>query len=360
MIASRKEFKGLPVEPIADSQWLYGWQETDLPADTAADPSFRTLKETRLREGLLFQCQSGETQQILQEQAVRIGAALTAAKGEIRFLLPATVVWRDDRNGDKYSAEIPSDFRDQTVAGFLNRLPAKDVRSAFRSRLSQLEHSGYSAVQAAAGSLRYAVAHHIVHDLVPVEDITGPQAGGTESPPSPASAIETGGCLPGAAPEDPSVLEGIRKSDDLILRLRSGLNTLHQAVSLAPYMYADEEYQFKQNVLLARLISAGHAVAHQHVLRIVEKIRRRAGADDLNRGLWLSVPYFDDRALEMKLREFDVIPPGRTFFIPAFVAVAAAREQENVEKQESLSPATRMHLLAELKCLEQAFGGRLD
>jgi hypothetical protein len=360
MIASRKEHKGLPVEPIADFQWLSGWQGTALSADTAADPSFRTLKETRLREGLSFQCQSGETRQILQEQAVRIGAALTAAQGEIRFLLPATVVWRDERNGEKYITETPPDFRDQTVAGFLNRFPAKDVRSAFRGRLSQLEHSGYSAVQAAAGLLRYAVARHIVDDLVPVEDVPGRRAELAAGRQSAALSTEKEGCLPGAAPDDPAALEGIRESDELILRLQRGLNTLHQAVSLAPYMYADEEYLFKQNVLLARLISAGHAVAHQHVLRIVDQIRRRAGADDLNRGLWLSVPYFDDRALEMKLREFDVIPPGRTFFIPAFVAVAAAREQENVEKQESLSPATRMHLLAELKCLEQAFGGRLD
>ena len=78
----------------------------------------------------------------------------------------------------------------------------------------------------------------------------------------------------------------------------------------------------------------------------------------MNRGLSLSLPYFDDRALEMKLYEFDVIPPGRTMFVPAFVALAAAREQEKIEQDAALDPSTRMHLLEEIKTLQRAFEPR--
>ena len=57
----------------------------------------------------------------------------------------------------------------------------------------------------------------------------------------------------------------------------------------------------------------------------------------------------------MKLYEFEVIPAGRTMFVPAFVALAARREQEALEQDNLLSPSTLTQLLDELKNLERAF-----
>lgn len=342
------------MDPIVDSQWLYRWQDMDIPADASVDPSLRQLRESRVREGLLFHNQSGETQLHLQQQAARIAAALVEGKGEIHFRLPERILWPEPRNGEEYAVEVPAEFRDQRVAGFLNRIPIKDVRSAFRNRLSQLENSGYSGVQVCAGLLRFAVVRHIVHDLIPEELAAGLPAA-IADPVSP-QAGET--FRPDGMMEDSKLADFIKDAEGSIIRLRLGLNTLHQAVSLAPYMYADEEYQTKRDILLARLLPLGHAVADCHVRDIVRTIRRRAAANDLNRGLWLSVPYFDDRALELKMHEFEVIPPGRTMFVPAFVVIAAAREQEKIGQENSLSPSTRVHLLAELKSLEQAFDTR--
>jgi hypothetical protein len=59
----------------------------------------------------------------------------------------------------------------------------------------------------------------------------------------------------------------------------------------------------------------------------------------------------------MRLYEFEVIPKGRVLFVPAFVVLAARREQNRVAQEFHGSDSTRMHLLAELKALEQAFGG---
>ncbi|HZY44434.1 MAG TPA: hypothetical protein VFF70_06770, partial [Anaerolineae bacterium] len=76
---------------------------------------------------------------------------------------------------------------------------------------------------------------------------------------------------------------------------------------------------------------------------------------DLNRGLSLSLPYFDDQNLKMEAHNFEVIPAGRIMFVPAFMVRAAREEQAKVAQDTRLSASTRKYLLAELKQLEQAF-----
>ncbi len=343
------------MDPIAESQSFYHWQAVDLPAELAADPSFRQLQDARLREGLAFQIQSGETQRFLTDEAVRICAALTDSKGEIRFQLPGVVFRQGDRKGQSAPVEVPAEYRHQIIAGQLKRLPVKDIRTAFRIRLSQLENSGYSSVRIGAGLLRFAVVRRLVHDL-PVEDRI-------PTPPTAAENADSLSAIPAGGQEirrmELRELESIKHAEAVILQLRKGMSRLNQAVSIAPYMYADEEFQRKRNILLTGLVAHGHALAYHHIRRIILTVRRRAGAGDLNRGLRLSLPYFDDRELLLRDYEIEVIPPGRTMFVPAFVALAARREQENVEQQDLLGASTRIHLLAALKNLEQAFDSRL-
>jgi hypothetical protein len=348
------------MDPVVESQWLYRWQGMDPPAETETDPSIRPLKETRLREEFAFQIQSSRTREFLRSQAERLGAVIAGSSGEVRFRLPDAVVFAGERKGERLTVEVPPEFRDQTVSGFLNRLPLKEARSAFRTRLSQLEHSGYPAVRLGAALLRYAVVRHIVHDLVPEADLPGRPAAGDEGS-AEFGFLADARVFPQSIPaEDPREAELLSGMEAKVLRRRRTLNVLHQAVALAPYMYTDEEYRAKRNVLTARLASTGHELAHRQGRRIVRKIWRRAMANSLDRGLSLSLPYFDDQALEMKLYEFAVIPPGRTMFVPAFVALAARREQEKVEQCDSFPPSTRMHLLAELKDLERAFADQPD
>jgi hypothetical protein len=70
----------------------------------------------------------------------------------------------------------------------------------------------------------------------------------------------------------------------------------------------------------------------------------------------LSLPYFDDQALKLKIHPFVVIPAGRIMFVPAFMVRAAREEAVKVAQDTRLSPSTRKHLLAELALLEHAFG----
>ena len=318
------------MDPIVQPNRLLLWQGMEPSADGSADPSLRQLLEERQRESSLFHRQSDGTRQFLQAQAVSIASALLESGTRLVFSLPETVELPMDGEEACQPAEIPADFRKQSIGGFLGRFPLKDIRSAFRQRLSHLEDSMYPAVAAGSRLLRYAVVRHIVHDRIAIEDET---VGGNSD-----DSMET---IEGK-------VEGYRRSVD----------TLYQALSLAPYIFTEQEYQAKRMAVLGRLVPLGNLQAQLELERIIEKIRKRAGANDLNRGLRLSLPYFDDRALEMKLYEFEVIPPGRTFFVPAFVSLATRREQKAVEQNDTLSPSTRMHLLAELKSLEKAFDGQ--
>jgi hypothetical protein len=135
------------------------------------------------------------------------------------------------------------------------------------------------------------------------------------------------------------------------------LEVLHAAVALATYMVADEEYQRKRYGMLGQLINQGRALCLYQTKDIIKTIKRRASANDLNRGLSLSLPYFDDQDLEVKMHDFEVIPAGRIMFIPAFVVVAAKEEQVKVAQDTRLSISTRKHLLQELELLERAFNG---
>jgi hypothetical protein len=147
----------------------------------------------------------------------------------------------------------------------------------------------------------------------------------------------------------------ISEAEAHVASMQRFLGILHVAVSLAPYTVADEDYQRKRYGMLGQLINQGRALARYQVGEIIQTIKRRAAAHDLNRGLSLSLPYFDDQALEMKLNNFEVIPAGRIMFVPAFVVRAAREEQVKVAQDTRLSHSTRLHLLTELKALEQDF-----
>jgi hypothetical protein len=315
------------MDPAIQPTRLYVWQGVDAAMDASADPSLIQLKEERLFARTLYQNQPEETRRFFERQAASIAEALLDSKSGLNFTLPEFVFLPEEKTGQYRPVEIPADFRRHSVSGLLGRLPLKDVRSAFRQRLSRLEESMYPAVAAGAGLLRYAVVRHIVQERIPFD----PEGVG------------------GNADDAPAVAE--RK----LAQYRRSIDTLHQALSLAPFIYTDEDYQARRAAVLSRLIPLGHQLSQLHVRRIIDSIHRRAAANDLNRGLSLSLPYFDDRALEMKLYEFEVIPAGRTMFVPAFVALAARREQEALEQDNLLSPSTLTHLLDELKNLERAF-----
>jgi hypothetical protein len=96
-------------------------------------------------------------------------------------------------------------------------------------------------------------------------------------------------------------------------------------------------------------------MAHYQMMEIIQTIKHRAEAHDLDRGLSLSLPYFNDQTLRMEKYNFDVIPAGRVMFMPAFVVLAVRAQGAKIAQDTRMSQATRRHLLAEMGFLEQIF-----
>jgi hypothetical protein len=363
------------------------------PYPGLADSAVSQLRQEYLGYQELLQLQPPLVQRFLETQASSVAEAVIQGLPQVRFTLPDRVVLQA-QDGEVKPASVPSESREQITGGLMDRLMRTDLRTALRLRLGELESSSNRAVSVSAGLLRHAVVNHMVHNMLPsgrtVEYVV---AEGEEIPSipvrsdlEPESAItaatdaivaeETRGeigrgellvpyveaarrfYLPQWVAFDDEghlLVGGVNEAEADIASMQRYLSVLHISVGMAPYMVADDDYQRKRYGILGQLVNQGRALARYQVEEIIRTIQHRAASHDLNRGLSLSLPYFNDQTLAMETYSFEVIPGGRIMFVPAFV-VRAAREQEaKIAQDTRLSQSTRKHLLAELSALDQAF-----
>ncbi len=315
---------------------------------------------------------------------------------QLRFALPDAVVV-DAASGE--TQPVPPEFREQLAGGLLDRLTRADAGTALRQRLGELEVAPNRAIGVAGSLLRHATVLHMVHNLLPAgRSVTYATAPGEEIPSLPVkpageapSALTAAGdaiaeeAASGAPAEtgrgellvpyvpaarrfylpqwvafdeqDHLLVGSTGEAEAHLASMQRFVAVLHAAVSLAAYIVADEVYQHKRYGMLGQLINQGRALARYQTAEIVRTILRRAAAQDLNRGLSLSLPYFDDQSLHLVTHDFEVIPAGRIMFIPGFVVRAAREEQAKVAQDTRLNASTRQHLLAELQLLADAFAG---
>ena len=155
--------------------------------------------------------------------------------------------------------------------------------------------------------------------------------------------------------EDDLLVPNSKDAEKMLEQMQEYFSLLHLAVRLAPYMLADKEYQRKRVGILGQLINQGRALAWFETRAIIDLIRHRAEKGSLNRGLSISLPYFDDQEFKMKQLEFQIIPSGRIMFLLGFVARACRNEQGKVAQDTRSNSSTRNHLLGELRLIEHAF-----
>lgn len=362
--------------------------------DAGVDYQLREEWET---QQALFAAQPPLAQRFLEAQARQLAEALSHPErvSQVRFTLPDRVVVRAPEHGQGQLITLPAEDREQLAGGLIDRLTRSDIRAVLRERLAELEQSSNLAVAVGAGLLRYSTVTHMVHNLLPAgRSVTYQAAEGEEIPTipvsddlEPASAImattdaiaeeEQADADAGRGelqvPFAPAarkfylprwvafdeqarlLVNSVNEAEAHIASMQRFIGILHAAVSLAPYVVADADYQLKRYGILGQLVSQGRRLARYQAGEIIQMIKRRAAVQDLNRGLSLSLPYFDDQTLEIKLYDFVVIPAGRIMFIPAFVVRASRQEQAKVAQDTRLGHSTRTHLLSELKMLEQAF-----
>lgn len=328
-------------------------------------------------------------QQFLQAQARQLADALTQKVTQARFSLPNQVVLETGGT----PTPVPAEFREQLAGGVLDRLTRTDLQAVLQQRLSELESAPEPAVVVSAALIRYSTAVHMVHNLLPAgRSVTYVAAEGEEIPTLPvADTLEPESAITAATDaiaeegeaevgrgellvpyvpaarrfylpqwvafddEDRLLVNSASEAEAYLASMQRFMAILHTAVALAAYIIADETYQQKRYGMMGQLINQGRALARYQTREITQCIKQRAAAQDLNRGLSLSLPYFDDQALAMKMHDFEIIPAGRIMFIPAFVVRAARLEQARVGQDTRLSASTRKHLLIQLVMLEEAF-----
>ena len=347
------------------------------------------LRQAYEQQSALFDAQPAIVQRFLEAQARQIADAYVERAHTLRFTLPDRVTVLEKTE----PLPVPAAEREQRIGTIRDRLANHDVHETLRQRLAELNQSSEKAIAVSAELVRYAAANHMVRNMLPSgrsvsyvvamdDDIpTIPTGDGIE----PESAItattdaiaedvlaEDGrGSLqvpyvPAARrfylpqwvafdDQDKLIVNTVGEADAHVASMQRFLTILFAARSLAPYMVADEEFEKKRYGMLGQLVNQGRALARFQTREIIYAIQKRAQAQSLNRGLSLSLPYFDDQDLRIETHNFVVIPAGRIMFVPAFVVRAALEEQAKIAQDTRFSHSTRMHLMAELQMLGDSF-----
>jgi hypothetical protein len=342
----------------------------------------------------LFNLQPAIIQHFFEGQGRQLADLILQNQNQARFSLPDKVVIEAALNDTAPSlSPVPPEFREQAAGGVIDRLARSDLRTILRQRLGELESSNRKPVSVSARLIRFATAHFMIYSMLPsgktvqyvapegeeIASIPAENPGEMESAITQDSdaIVESGEQENGRGelqvPFVPDarrfflpqwvafgrhsniLVNTIGEAEKHIASMQKFLGILHAAVSLAPYFVLDSEYQKKRYGMLGQLVNQGRAMACYQTEEMIAVIKQRAKTHDLNRGLSLTLPFFDDQALEIRTHDFTVIPAGRIMFVPAFVIRATEEELAKVAQDTRLSPSTRKYLLNQLKMLGFAF-----
>ncbi len=335
----------------------------------------------------MFEAQPAIVQRFFEAQAGQLASGLIEGNTHLRFALPNRIVVEGQ------NLELRGGDRKQSIGSLRERVLGGDIRVAARQHLADLEASPDRGLASAARLMRFTCAFQMVHVILPEgRRVDYATLEGEEIPTQPVrddlepesaitaatdAIVEEGRAEDGrgqlTVPYVPAarryflpqwvafddagrlLVGSIEEAEAHLASMRRYLFVLHAAVALTPFIVADEEYARKRYGMLGQLVNQGRALARYHTEKVIATIRHRATAGELNRGLSLTLPYFDDQQLEMRRFHFEVIPAGRIMFVPAFVVRAVREEQGKVAQDTRLSPSTRKYLLAQLEILESAF-----
>jgi hypothetical protein len=365
------------------------------PKNHQTNESF--LQEVYQEHQALYSAQTPQVQRFIDAQARLLAEALVQRLDQVHFLLPDSVLV------EQQLFNIPPKWREQLAISRANHLGRMGLREALHQSLSQLEHVPDPGLSAASRLMRHATARHLVYGILPsgrkVQYIT---AAGEEIPTIPMAvpaigepafvksallagtdAVAEDGSSENGAPgngrgelqvpyapaarlfylpqwvafddQGTLLLNSLEEAEACLASMQRFMQALHDAIALTPYIVADPVYQQKRYGMLGQLINQGRALAFYQARQIIAEIQRRVSGHDLNRGLCLSLPYFDDQDLKLNVREIGVIPGGRIMFLPAFVVMSMQEEKTMGAQDTRLNPSTRKHLLCELNAIEQAF-----
>lgn len=340
----------------------------------------------------IFSAQPTMVQRFIEAQARTIAEGLTNKSTLRKVSLPDRVVLSMKNIDMPVEVTLPPNQREVRFSGPFSIFNHPDLQHEVIRKFTELEQSPDHALSTSGSLLRFATATHLVSLMLPA----GKAVQYTPAPDEVIPSIPVSDALPESAitQQGDAIVEGEGATDERgelqtpfvpsarafflpqwvsfdkdgklisdsankaeadMRSMQSFVSILHRASSIAPYMVADPEYQRKRYGILGQLINQGRALATFYAHKIINDVKQRVEDNTLNRGLSLSLPYFDDQALEMRLANFEVIPAGRILFIPAFVLRACREEMAKVEQDTRLNRSTRNHLLQSLELIQKAF-----
>jgi hypothetical protein len=364
---------------------------------TRTSTDLAVSKTSQLRQEYLayqqwFKVQAASIRQLLHKQAVVLAEAILNNETRVYFSLPDQVLCPFTEKVIE-TIELPIANRRQKIGNFLDRLTNTKLQIELCERLSELEKSPDKGISISARLLRYAISEYMIHDLLPSgrsvvyaipenDDIPNQPVNkqalsafkasihsipkSVETQPvtesfDPASSYVNAALdffMPQWVAFDSQqnlLIKDIQLAEAYISSMQHYLAVLDTAITIAPYMIADDIYLQKRYGIQGQLVNQGRALARYETNAIITAIQKRAAEHNLDRGLNLKVPYFDDRKFTIESYSFMIIPAGWIMFIPAFAVLASREQQFKVVQDKTLSFATRKHLIAELHDLELAF-----
>ena len=314
-------------------------------------------KEYKEQEAL-FKAQPSIVQRFLEAQARQVADVFVQRGSRVHFSLPDRVA--AEVNGASSTLTVPQNLREQSVGSLRDRITAERcacyfATAAFTTRAIFGTRGGLSAQL-----IRHSTAVHMIYNMLPSgrsvtymseedEDVPTIPTGDLLEPASAITASTDAIAEEGKAEDgrgsllvpyvpaarrfylpqwvafddnDKLLVNSVGEAEAHIASMQKFLTVIFAARSLAPYMVADEEYQKKRYGMLGQLINQGRALARYQTREIIRAIKERAAAQSLNRGLSLSLPYFDDQELKIETYHFVVIP-GRTHYVHSIVCGAS-------------------------------------
>ncbi len=363
-----------------------------LSAQNLAESTTSQLRQEYQVYQQLFQAQPDSEQVHLWKQAAYLSEAIMNSNTQLDFLLPEHVVCSPMLDCSAMDEKIPYKLRRQRVGNILDRLTRRDLTASLGQRLSELERSTDHAIAVSAGLIRYAVAAHMIYHGSPAgKAVAYAKPEDDDIPNQPVQKViykesdhmprvacqgnekESEQDLQGSVPnrsyaygffmpqwvafddQNQLLVSDVEEAIALFNATRRYLFALNTAVCLAPYMVVDEEFQTRRYGIMGQLVNQGRALARYQAQIICQTIQRQAALHKLDRGLSLSLPYFNDNNLMIEHYDFDVIPAGMVMFVPAFVVLAVRTQAAKVVQDTRLNRTTRRSLLQGLCILEKAF-----
>jgi hypothetical protein len=356
-----------------------------------AESPVSQLRQEYEEERYLYEGQPALVQHFLEQQARLIAQAILDNAPRVRFSLPDHV-FPDGAARGADTLDVPVGQREQATGRWL-AFGTCDLRAQIVRQFTSLEHHLNPSISLSGHLMRFAVARTMIYQMLPegrfvryrllvgdeipslpVEDgrtrksalmaekdaiVQGgdrePGRGNLQTPYSPAALRFFLPQWVAFDEKDRLLAASLQEAEAHIRSMQTFVRILHEAVAIAPCMVADETYQRKRMGILGQLVNQGRALGRHEVQEMIKRIKCRTDEGSLNRGLSLSLPYFDDQALTMKLYDMQVVPSGRVMFVPAFVVLAVRREYAGIIQDTHLNSSTRKHLLSLLAMLEKAF-----